>query len=90
MFTQWEKTDIITEARTRDEGGLVMEYKVTYETTMGEVLAMNPAVANILLEVGMHCIGCPAHQSESLAEAAMVHGLDPELLIEKINAFLNA
>ena len=41
-------------------------------------------------EIGMHCLGCPASQGESLAEAAMVHGIDADLLVEKINAFLNA
>ena len=42
------------------------------------------------MEVGMHCLGCPASQAETLAEAAMVHGLDADLLEEKINAFLAA
>ena len=51
---------------------------------------MNPGIAPILQEIGMHCLGCPASQGESLAEAAMVHGIDAELLVEKINAFLNA
>ena len=47
-------------------------------------------MAPILMEIGMHCLGCPASQGESLAEAAMVHGIDADLLVEKINAFLNA
>ena len=42
------------------------------------------------MEIGMHCLGCPSAQAETLAEAAMVHGLDADLLVEKINAFLNA
>ena len=42
------------------------------------------------MEVGMHCLGCPGAQAETLEEAAMVHGLDGELLVEKINAFLAA
>ena len=58
--------------------------------TIGEVLAMNPEVAPILMEIGMHCLGFPASQWESLAEAAMVHGIDSDLLVEKINAFLAA
>ena len=60
------------------------------DTTIGEALSMNPGIAPILQEIGMHCLGCPASQGESLAEAAMVHGIDAELLVEKINAFLNA
>ena len=38
------------------------------------------------MEIGMHCLGCPSSQGETLEEAAFVHGLDPELLVEKINA----
>ena len=64
--------------------------QVTKEMTIGELLIMNPNVAPILMEIGMHCLGCPASQGESLAEAAMVHGIDADLLVEKINAFLNA
>jgi len=58
--------------------------------TIGEILSINPDVAPILMEIGMHCLGCPSAQGESLAEAAMVHGIDADLLEEKINAFLNA
>lgn len=64
--------------------------QVSKDMTIGEVLAMNPEVAPILMEIGMHCLGCQASQGESLAEAAMVHGIDSDLLVEKINAFLAA
>ena len=60
------------------------------DTTIGEILEKAPEKAEILLEIGMHCLGCPSAQMETLEEAAMVHGIDPDLLIEKINAFLNA
>ena len=63
-----------------------MAAKVTKDMTIGEVLAMNPEVAPILMEIGMHCLGCPSAQMESLEEAAMVHGIDADLLVEKINA----
>ena len=36
----------------------------------------------------MHCLGCPASRGESLAEACMVHGVDPDVLVEKLNAHL--
>ena len=52
--------------------------QVSKDMTIGEVLAMNPEVAPILMEIGMHCLGCPASQGESLAEAAMVHGIDSQ------------
>ena len=64
--------------------------KVTKDTMIGELLQINADIAPLLLGIGMHCLGCPSAQAESLEEAAMVHGIDPELLVEKINAFLNA
>ena len=63
---------------------------VTKEMTIGEVLNINMDIAPILMEIGMHCLGCPASQGEYLEEAAMVHGIDADLLVEKINAFLKA
>ena len=63
-----------------------MAVQVSKEMTIGEILAINPMVAPILMEIGMHCLGCPSAQGESLEEAAMVHGIDVELLVEKINA----
>ena len=65
-----------------------MANQVTADTTIGMLISMNPEVAPILMEIGMHCLGCPSAQAESLGEAAMVHGIDPELLVAKINAFL--
>ena len=64
--------------------------KVTKDMQIGDLLQLAPEVAPVLLEVGMHCLGCPASQMETLEEAAAVHGLDADLLIEKINAQLNA
>ena len=55
-------------------------------TTIGELLTVFPEAAPILMEIGMHCLGCPSAQMESLEEAAMVHGIDADLLVEKINA----
>lgn len=58
------------------------------EKTMliGELLNKYPEKADILLDAGMHCLGCPASQGESLEEACMVHGIDVDSLIEKLNA----
>lgn len=58
----------------------------TKDMTIGEMLRTNPAVAPVLLEAGMHCLGCPSAQAESLEEAAMVHGIDINELMEKLNA----
>ena len=53
---------------------------------IGELLNQYPEKADILLEAGMHCLGCPAAQGESLEEACAVHGIDIDSLIEKLNA----
>jgi hybrid cluster-associated redox disulfide protein len=68
-------------------GGLKM---VTKDMTIGKLLMEHPNVAPILMEIGMHCLGCPSAQAESIGDAAMVHGIDADLLVEKINAFINA
>lgn len=59
---------------------------ITKDMTIGEILRINPAVAPVLMEAGMHCLGCPSAQGESLEEAAMVHGMDIEELMGKIAA----
>lgn len=64
--------------------------QITKDTTIGQLVGSHPEVAPILMEIGMHCLGCPSAQMETLAEAAMVHGIDADLLVEKINASLNA
>lgn len=60
--------------------------EITKEMTIGEILRTNPDVAPILMDAGMHCLGCPSAQGESLEEAAMVHGMNVEDLMEKIAA----
>ena len=57
---------------------------VTKDMTIGEILVTAPEVAPVLMEAGMHCLGCPASQAESLEEAAMVHGIDVDELMERI------
>lgn len=59
---------------------------ITKDMTIGEILMTNPDVAPILLNAGMHCLGCPSAQGETLEEAAMVHGMDVEELMTQIDA----
>ena len=59
---------------------------ISKEMTIGEILRSKPEVAPILMEAGMHCLGCPSAQGESLEEAAMVHGINVDDLMEIINA----
>lgn len=60
---------------------------ITKDMTIGEILRADQGVAPILLEAGMHCLGCPSAQAESLAEAAMVHGINADELMAKIEAY---
>ena len=56
--------------------------------TIGEIIRIDKAVIPVLLDAGMHCLGCPSAQGESLEEAAMVHGLDADTLVEEVNKVL--
>ena len=58
---------------------------VTEKTLIGEIVRNYPEATEILLSVGMHCLGCPASQMESLEEACMVHGMDVAPVVEAIN-----
>ena len=60
--------------------------KIEKTITIGELLEKAPEKADILLEAGMHCLGCPASQAETLEEACAVHGINVDELIEKLNA----
>ena len=62
--------------------------KVTKDMTIGELIRVDQAVIPVLLNAGMHCLGCPSAQAESLEEAAMVHGIDVDKLVDDINAVL--
>ena len=60
--------------------------EVSKDMTIGELLKKAPEAAPVLLGAGMHCLGCPASQGESIEEAAMVHGLDVDALMEQLKA----
>ncbi len=64
--------------------------KVTKDMIIADVIMINPGVIPVLMDMGMHCIGCPISQAESLEEGAIVHGIDPDVLINKINEFLES
>ncbi len=62
--------------------------EITKETTMGEMIEFDRGIAYILMESGMHCVGCPSSIGESLEEACMVHGLDADEVLKNINEYL--
>ena len=69
--------------------------QVTKDTIIGDILDMDRSTAPFFIEMGMHCLGCPASRGESIEQACMVHGVDPDELVEKlkdstdVNDFLN-
>ena len=80
------KYDIITVSSQRKDVFIMTE--ITKDMKIGEILDANREVAPFFLEMGMHCLGCPSARNESVAQACMVHGVNADELIAKINAFL--
>lgn len=61
---------------------------ISKDMTIGELIRTDENIVPILMRAGMHCIGCPSAQGETLEEAAMVHGMDVNLLEQQINDYL--
>ena len=80
------KSIILYAVTTKERKGAYHMSKITKEMTIGEILTINPQVIPVLLNAGMHCLGCPSSQAESLEEAAMVHGIDIDALMAEIEA----
>jgi hybrid cluster-associated redox disulfide protein len=59
--------------------------KIEKNTKIGDIINEEPKKVDVLLEAGMHCIGCPASYEETLEEACMVHGIDVEDVLAEIN-----
>ena len=62
--------------------------QISKDTIIMDVLRLDPETAPFFLEIGMHCLGCPSASGESIEQAAMVHGVDADELVGKINSFL--
>lgn len=62
---------------------------ITENMTIGDILRMDSGIAAILMNNGMHCLGCPSSQMESIADACMVHGIDVNTMLEQLNGYLN-
>ena len=59
--------------------------EITKDMTIGEILGIDYSLAGVLMSGGMHCVGCPSSQAETLEEAAMVHGIDADEVIKYLN-----
>ena len=64
--------------------------KITKDMIIADIIQVNMGCVPILLNEGMHCIGCPASQGETLEEACMVHGLDADILVKQLNDFVES
>ncbi len=62
--------------------------EVSKDTLIGDLLRIDANVAPLLMGIGMHCLGCPSSQMESIEEAAYVHGIDPDSLVKEINKII--
>lgn len=62
---------------------------ITKDMIIGELLQINEGIAPILQGSGMHCLGCPSSQSESLEDACTVHGIDVNELVDRLNFYLS-
>lgn len=62
--------------------------QITKDTIIGELLTIDEGCAPFLMEIGMHCLGCPSARGESIEQACAVHGVNADELVAKINAYL--
>ena len=62
--------------------------EVTKDMIIGDMLAQDMSIAAILMNAGMHCIGCASSQGESLEEACLVHGMNVDEVVADINTYL--
>jgi hybrid cluster-associated redox disulfide protein len=68
--------------------GAIFMAQVTKDTIIIDALRMDEGTAQFFLEIGMHCLGCPSSSGESIEQACLVHGEDPDALVARINGFL--
>ena len=61
---------------------------ITKDTIIGEILDMDQTTAPFFLEMGMHCLGCPSSRGETVEQACMVHDVDADELVKKLNEHL--
>lgn len=64
--------------------------EITKDMTIANIIEVDRGIVPILMKSGMHCVGCPSAQAETLEEAGLVHGLDVDVLVGEINAYLRA
>lgn len=58
---------------------------ITKDTIIGDILDIDKTTAPYFMEMGMHCLGCPSSRGETLEQACLVHGVDPDVMVKKLN-----
>ena len=61
---------------------------ITKDMVIGDLLAIDENFAAILMASGIHCVGCPSSQGETLEEAAFVHGMNVNELLGRLNEYM--
>ena len=64
-----------------------MAVKIEKDTIIGDILDVAPQSAPLFFAIGMHCLGCPSSRGETVEEACMVHGVDPDELCAELNDY---
>ncbi len=67
-----------------------MAAQVTKDMIIADIIAVDRGIVPILMSAGMHCVGCPSAQGETLEEAGFVHGMDVDGLVDQINEYLTS
>jgi hybrid cluster-associated redox disulfide protein len=65
-----------------------VDMEITKQSVMGDMLEFDRGIGVVLMEAGMHCVGCPASIGETLEEACQVHGIDCDEVLESIKSYL--
>ena len=64
--------------------------EITKDTIIGDILDIAPQTAPVFMAIGMHCLGCPSSRGETVEQACMVHGVDVDDLLKKVNELVSA
>lgn len=83
------KGALFGEARTPENGGNTMAV-ITKDTIVGDILDIAPETAPAFIDIGMHCLGCPASRNETVEEACMVHDMPVDDLVKQLNEIIEA
>jgi hybrid cluster-associated redox disulfide protein len=64
--------------------------QATKDMLIAQVIELDRGTAEILMNAGMHCLGCAMSHGETVEQACAVHGIDSDALIGEINKYLAA